>query len=360
MLATPPDPADAPELPPASARLLGAARATEAQALRQRLWRAGLRWPAWIDARPGRLAAIVGACSDPLLGLHRAALIAQHGPLLREGLGAFGLALAAPRLALVSDDKRLASALRQLAAGTPIEAVQSSASFPAQPERALDDLAGAPWVVPAEQLVAAGALLRGLPAPQLCSLVGAVAKPQALDLARLPATATPRQLVSLCGGARVADWVALGGEPLRGQLLATDQPLAAGTTLVYILPTDHPLFARHRLTMGQRIATTCLSCQLCTEICPQAASGTAPHRLLRALASKNLRPADVRATQGCTSCDACSAICPAELLPGQLVSDLAAAAADQAVAAEPPALASASRLPQKLVLQRLDLSRYDG
>lgn len=356
-----PTAASAPPLPGYTARELGPERASLAVALRERLWAAGLRWPHWIDARPGLLGALVGDCADPPLGQSRAALLQQHSPMLVEGLGALGLALAAPRLALALPAlSALAPALRGQLAATQIELWQTPASFPAQPAhaQAAESLAGAPWVVPAETLAAAGAVLRGLPAPRLISVVGVVRRPQALAWS---GPASPRELVERAGGTEDenAAWVALRNDPLSGELWPADEPLPPDTTLVYILPTGHPLVRRQRVSPPPRLRLTCLSCRLCTELCPESARGTEPHRILHALARRELVPDDVLAARGCTGCGACSLACPAELLPGAIVSALAEALPDtRATAAEPPPLPEKSRLPLELALRRLGLAEY--
>lgn len=345
-----------PPLPGYTARQLGPERSQLAVALRERLWAAGVRWPRWIDARPGLLGALVGDCTDPPLGESRQHLLRQHASMLIEGLGALGLALGAPRLALALGSPP-ETALRGQVASTQIELWQAPASFPRQPEHAAE-VTGRPWVAPAETLAAAGAALRGLAVPRLVSVVGAVRKPQALPW---KGQETPRQLVQQAGGTADADaaWVALRNDPLGGELWPADEPLPPETTLVYILPARHPLARRQRVSPPERARLTCLSCRLCTDLCPAAPAGTEPHRILHALARRELIPADVFAARGCTGCGACSVACPAELLPGALVSALAEALPDTtATCEEPPPLPEKSRLPLDLALRRLSLAEY--
>lgn len=342
-------------LPAYTAAQLGKERAQLAEALRQRLWSsATLRWPAWIDARPGRLGAIVGDCLDPPLGQTRRYLLRQHGSLLIEGLGALGLALGAPRLALCLSDRALVHELSAKLAQTQVEVCLAPASFPPQPARALTHLVGVPWVVPAESLLGVAALLRKLTPKALYSVVGALRNPQVLEFEK---GETPRDLVRRAGGALAAAWVALRRDPLHGELWSADEPLPEATSTLYILPADHPLIRRQRASLKQRAQHSCLGCRLCTDFCPEAVHGTAPHRILAALGRGQLGKAELDSARGCTGCGACSVICPAELLPSALVAPLAAAH-PQTIDDQAPPPPPASHLPLTLVLRRLDLLRY--
>src|SRR4051812_27781101 len=140
MAPTESSPATAPPLPGYTARQLGPERTQLATALRQRLWAAGLRWPRWLDSRPGLLGALVGDCTDPPLGQTRLYLLQHHSTLLIEGLGALGLTLAAPRLALALP-AGISASLRAQLASSQVELWPVPASFPAQPEHAGQDLA---------------------------------------------------------------------------------------------------------------------------------------------------------------------------------------------------------------------------
>lgn len=344
----------APQLSIYGKSLLGDDRARLAEGLRQRLWDAGISWPSWIDARPGRLSAIVADCSDPPLGQTSEFLLRQQPDLVIEGLGALGLALLPSRLALVTPSLPLAQSLRQRLADTNIEVHRAAAIFPAQPARAVKDLAPAPWVVPAQIIARAGAVLRKIALPRYVSVVGALRSPGVFPVA---AGETPRQLVRRAGGAQKPAWVALVGDPLSGTLWPADRPLDEETSLVYILPASHPLIKRHKGALRERVSSTCLTCRQCTDFCLEAPQGTAPHLVLQALARRGLDGKSAAAAAGCTGCGACSVSCPAELLPSALVSALAQAMPARDLD-EPPPPSAKSRLPLELALRRLDLLRY--
>ena len=380
------------ELPPYTATLLGPRRAELARELRRRLLAAGLTWPHWIDARPGRLQVILGDCSDPPLGASAAALVAGHGELLLDGLAALGLVGGVARLVLSASEPATVAALRALCAERAVEVVATPAVYPASPEADVPGASGHAYTVTAAQLAAIGALVRGASAPQLCTLAGAVAHPQVVDLLApltepgtdlTPASATPAArvadpahggvtpaaLVRRCGGARTSAWVAVLGGALGGVLWPADKPLPTGTSLCLILPAAHELVARLRRGEAWRLRArnACLSCQACTDFCPvnQAGVPLFPHRLMRARAAmpppgdgaaaitttasastsasaSASTSMDDAAAIACTGCGVCSVMCPADLLPGALVKELGLAIAG------PPSGPGAPREPAPL------------
>ena len=406
------------ELPPYTANQLGPRRAELARALRERLRAAGLTWPDWIDRRPGRLQVILGELGDPPLGRSAAALAARHGALLLDGIAALGLITGVANLGLCSSDPETLRTLRELCRDTTVAVHALPAVYPMTPESFVADAGGRAYVVPAAQLARIGALVQGVRAPRLCTLAGAVTRPQVVELtdnragglaagersitpqdragesAALSATQrdkdlpdsglTPAALVRLCGGASTAAWVAVVGGALGSVLWPADRPLPATTTLCLILPTAHELVARLRrgTQWHTRARNACLSCQACTDFCPVAQSGAplSPHRLMRLKAfaptagagappDPNAAAADSHAAS-CTGCGACSVMCPAELLPGALVQTLALAQSGQSPSPDPrklstpsPALPAAppiaqQRVPLRLLLTRLGLTDY--
>ena len=361
----------APPLSAYAAQQLGSDRAALAQSLRALLWQHGVRWPEWIDARPGRLQLLLADCVDPPLAATRRMLWMQQRDALSQGLIAMGLALAAPRLALWLPAD---CPPHRHAATEPPSAVaelHAPAVYPSQPARALPDSQGRAWAVPAEQLVHVAALLDErtsiAPRTHLISVVGAVQHPAVLPLSAEPPT--PRQLVARCGGAATAAWVPLLADPVHGSIWEADRPLPNGSSglsasVMYVLPASHELIRRHRASpsLKTRAANACLACTLCTDLCPTAKTGTKPHLLMRALgqaSGQHLAPQTVAAAAGCTRCGVCSVACPAELLPGAVVAAFAAALPGPLPTEEdPPPLPDLSRLSWTRMLVRLGLDRF--
>ena len=349
-------------LSPFLSQQLGGERAQAAVELRQLLLSAGLGeslWPRWIDARPGLLSTIwIDGDAEPPLGLTMPALCVRYGELLKDGLAALKLLLGAQAVGFCTSKPALHAELTRLCAQTTILVRTSLMAFPSQPELDARPQRGRAWVVPVERVAQVGALLLKRPPPQLCSVVGAVALPQALDLTDDdPSAWTPRELLRRCGGSPVAAWVALVGGALTGTPWSADAKLPRDVSHLLILPADHELLTRRRLLQDPlaRIANACLGCDLCSAFCPESIQ---PHLSMQGLGRQ--QPLPPAGLPGCSGCGACSVACPAGLLPASLLAgprESWQAAIDDAE--EPPPLPIGRlRIPTELLLSRLGLLAY--
>lgn len=370
-------PAAARPLPPYTAARLGAAQAAQAEALRGRLAAAGVALPAWIDARPGRLALVIGdLAADPPLGRSAATLAIEHGPYVLRGLGALQLAAAAPRALLYAPPGPALESLRRAAAGTAVELLAAPPAWPSQPELDVEGALGRALVASPELLDRAAAALLSEAPRRLCTVAGAVARPLVLTP---PPGATPRQLVAAAGGAAQPDWVALvsGAGAAPGQSWESDRPIPEGASLLLVLPAAHPLARRQRRPLGERLGrarAACLGCRLCSDVCAAPAAGSAlrPHRVVPLLAGAD-DPAGrgaaperaLGAALDCSGCGACDVICPQGLGPGDLVFTLARRLREGGLSAEerlPPEgpQAPVVRLPRERLLRQLGLAGYES
>lgn len=370
-----------PQLPIYTAQRLGRERAALAEALRERLLSAGLGWPAWSDARPGRLELVVGDLgAEPLLSRSAAALIERHGELLLDGLGAAALATGAQRLVLAVPEGPLLAPTRALCRGRSVELLVTPPAYPSRPGLLLGDASERAWIVPASRLVAFGAVVQGRQdrqdrqgraAPHLCTIAGAVRAPQVVDLAALsPSERTPVALVRRCGGAAdgAAAWVAIRDGAPSGVLWPAESELPIGCQELLVLPASHELVRRLRRgepAFLERARNACLSCRLCTDLCPEAQAGVelAPHRILRGLALGKSPSLFTDEAARCTGCGTCSALCPAELLPASQLRQLQTGTPltpledrdpERGVGLPPP-----RQVGRALLLARLGLADYD-
>lgn len=355
------------QLPPFSAQRLGGERAQAAATVRGLLEQAGLGdplWPRWIDARPGLLSAIwVDGDAEPPLGQVMAMLTARYSELLVDGLSALKLALAAPVVGFCTSSPVLYAELKRRCSSTTIQIHATVAAFPSQPTIDVVQPSGRAWVVEPQLVAQVGALVRRSEPPRLCSVVGAVALPQALDLSTTlygqeVAVWTPRELVRRCGGSTTAAWVALVGGAITGEPWPADAELPRQVSHLLILPATHELLARRRLLSDptDRIANACLSCDLCSAVCPPSVQ---PHLQMQALAHKQPRPRG--GLPGCTGCGACSVICPAGLLPATVLAGPLGRFGSPRLpdSDEPPPLPHGRlRIPTELLLSRLGLREY--
>lgn len=367
-------PALLPQLPIYTAQQLGRERAGLAEALRERLLTAGLGWPAWSDARPGRLELVVGDLgAEPLLARGAAALVERHGDLLLDGLGAAGLATGAKRLVLAVPEGPLVPAARALCRGKSVELLVTPPAYPSRPGLLLEEASERAWIVPAPRLAAFGAVAQGRAVPRLCTIAGAVRAPQVVDLAALlPAERTPLALVRCSGGAAdgAAAWVAIRDGAPAGVLWPAESELPLECQELLVLPAAHELVRRLRRGEGafrERARNACLSCRLCTDLCPEAQAGVelAPHRILRGLALGTSDAQLAEEAARCTGCGTCSALCPAELLPASLLRQLQAATAlpvplEDRDPERCVGLPAPRQVGRELLLARLGLADYDA
>ena len=358
-----PAPDEAPAFAAHTARLLGAEHAA-AMAVRQRVYQAGLRWPAWIDQMPGRLGALLLDALDLPLALHRSHILATQAARLAEGIAALRRIFAITQVAIVTHDAALARQLGQqpLLHDVPCKVVP--AVFPPRPEAAAA-LLGIPeplrlHTVPIETALWVARLLRAEPARTHCSVVGAVHSPKVVDLpsATESTTPTPRMLVAQAGGSLHPAWVALLHHPLTGPLWDADRPLPPDTRVVYVLPPAHPLVRRVFAQSQPRAANACITCRLCTDACPVSALGTSPHLVLQAVARRAPLAQQIPFAQGCTGCGACSLACPASLHPGTLVASLATTTDQREPSVATRPLPTARTRTWSTALARLSLAPY--
>lgn len=338
-------------LPPVLAARLGEEGTRQALRARQALHRAGVALPAWIDDRPGLLDVLVGDCaSDPPLGQTARERLRAHGENLVAGLGLCALATAAPRVALLCPPDVDAG---RLALGTRIEVHRARAAWPVLPERDVPRGEGRrALVLPVRTLDFLGASLLGRGPQLLCTVAGAVRRPQVL---RREGGESPAELVRRCGGAEVTAWAAICSGAPGGRLWEADLPLPEETELLLILPVDHELVRGLRRKVGEWLpaaASLCLECRQCTEGCPAHLD---PAALVHALASGAAAAEEIERARRCTGCGVCDALCPAGLAPLRAMTALRDAAGALPFDGEPRDIV---RLPLSLLLEKLGLSRY--
>ncbi len=313
------------DLPVVVAARLGEEGAAQTRLLRGRLAQAGIRVPRWIDERPGRLRVVIGDLSgDPPLGQTARTMGLIYGEYLMTGLGALALAVAAPRMAVVTREAAVQQAVARVVGEGSIEVLRTPPMWPSQPDLDVPGAAGRAWVVGTRLLDRAAAALLGEPPRRLCTVAGAVANPGVLSLS--PGE-TPADLVARRGGATPAAWVAIAGGAPGGRLCDPEEPLPEDEEMLLILPAAHELVRRLRRPLAEWLpsaASICSGCQLCTEGCPEALRGhpISPHVLV--LAAAGMQGAGMQesaamqaAARWCTGCGACDVICPAGLLPSQ-------------------------------------------
>ncbi len=183
--------------------------------------------------------------------------------------------------------------------------------------------------------------VQGIPVThRLVTVIGEVYKPQVLNL---PVGTPINEVIKLCGGATVEDYVVIDGGPMMGRLA----PIAVRktTTGLIVLPASHRLVEQlsYENNMQRlRSLSICDQCFACTEVCPRYQLG---HRLEAHLVMRDVcngiqvnnkrqeatgnglsveRITDfLRIAYLCCYCDLCRVWgCPVELAPGRVMAIL--------------------------------------
>ena len=132
-----------------------------------------------------------------------------------------------------------------------------------------------------------------------------------------------REVIELCGGATIAEYVILSGAPPRGAIITDiDTPVTRSTTTITVLPADNELVKERSQTLGAQIKkckSVCNQCSFCTELCPVYLLGGKlyPHLIMRQIAYGLAEPEEViLGALLCSECGICAVFaCPHKLSP---------------------------------------------
>lgn len=132
-----------------------------------------------------------------------------------------------------------------------------------------------------------------------------------------------REVIELCGGATIGEYVILSGAPARGAVITDiDTPVTKSTTTITVLPADHELVKERSQSIGAQIRkskSVCNQCSFCTELCPVYLLGDKlyPHLIMRQIAYGLAEPEEViMGALLCSECGICEVFaCPHKLSP---------------------------------------------
>jgi Na+-translocating ferredoxin:NAD+ oxidoreductase RnfC subunit len=158
------------------------------------------------------------------------------------------------------------------------------------------------------------------------SVLGAVHAPRTLNL---PIGCLASDVLEMCGGPSVKNYIVLDGGPMMGRL--SPGYVLKTTTDLLVLPASHSLSEAKLLTLPahyRHSMSVCDQCFACTEVCPRYLLGhrLEPHIVMRDVAngiridrSKHF----LAMAYLCCHCDLCRVWgCPVNLAPGEVMRDL--------------------------------------
>ncbi|MCL6087926.1 MAG: SLBB domain-containing protein [Actinobacteria bacterium] len=125
---------------------------------------------------------------------------------------------------------------------------------------------------------------------------GAVETPKTL---KVPIGTSVRSLIEACGGATVSEYGVIDGGPMTGKLVDPDSHAVTKTTkAILVLPdTNIVVIQKKRNIKAQmkRAQAICLSCRMCTDLCPRYLLGhdLFPDELMKRMYRKEISPENI-------------------------------------------------------------------
>jgi Na+-translocating ferredoxin:NAD+ oxidoreductase RnfC subunit len=183
------------------------------------------------------------------------------------------------------------------------------------------------------------------------------------------------EVIGLAGGSRLEKFRVVLGGPMMGQVVSDlSTPVNKTTSGVLVLAPDHPVVADKvkdpaRLRNITRLA--CCQCSRCTDMCPRYLLGHSlnPHKIMRQLGSST--PAAQGVQQDaliCSECGVCEKYaCPMMISPREVNAQIKKELLAQGIRRtprketyQPSAFREGRKIPTRRLMERLQISRYDG
>lgn len=152
------------------------------------------------------------------------------------------------------------------------------------------------------------------------TIAGSVPEPITL---RLPIGISVREALSLAGLKDISGMEIIDGGPMMGKILKNiDAPITKTTKGLVVLPKEHYLIRRKKMTAQMALHQSkagCLQCRMCTDLCPRYLTGhnIQPHLMMRKSnfdRGENIDGAEMASL--CCECAVCELYaCPAGLSP---------------------------------------------
>ena len=181
------------------------------------------------------------------------------------------------------------------------------------------------------------------------------------------------EILSLCGGPTVEDFVFVVGGPLMGNVATDlDLPVTKTTNGIIVLPRCHALVRRKTVpieVMLKLSRAACCQCTYCTDLCPRAllGHGIEPHRIMRQVNyGIDFPPAAAESAALCSGCGLCEVYaCVMGISPcavNKVIKNRFASAGvkpsfgKKTIAPSP--MAAYRRIPSGRIAERLGIGRY--
>jgi len=343
----------------------------------------GAGFPTHVKLRtPVPLVIVNGAECEPLLHKDKE-LMHHHAPAMLRGL-AVAMERTGASEGVVAVKEKYADILHSLEAqaGPGVRVFPLTDTYPAGDEFILvHDVTGRvipPGGLPRDAgcvVVNVETLVNiGLDRPvthKYLTVAGAVRAPVTL---RAPVGTPFSALIAAAGGPTVADFGVLVGGVMMARPAATlEDPVSKTTGGLVVLPSTHPLLARHQGTWKhiEKIGrSACDQCRFCTEFCPRYLLGhpIEPHRAMQALGFTGPKDRLIAGTLYCCECNLCTLFaCPEDLDPKNVCVQAKPTAREKGLVflgapddIQPHPLADSRRVPIRRLMSRLGLTDFQN
>ncbi len=222
-----------------------------------------------------------------------------------------------------------------------------------------------------ETLVNVANALEGIPVTETyLTVTGQVPNPVTV---KVPVGIRLREAIALAGAADTAGMGVIDGGPMMGKLVENlDEPVTKTTKGLILLPEDHALIRKRKLSMDRitRLSqTACIQCRYCTDLCPRFLLGheLEPHKIMRALKYMEGSEDTLRMAFICSECGMCEQYaCIMDLSPRTVNAYLKKSLGEKGFKPLPPPQDQAvnsrqpeRKVPVKRLIARLGLTPYD-
>lgn len=157
---------------------------------------------------------------------------------------------------------------------------------------------------------------------RLVTVTGAVKRPLLL---KVPIGTSISACIEKAGGATLKPYGVILGGPMMGKHIQMHETMDAVVTKtlggIIVLPEDHLLFEKKKLSMDtiiRRATSACIQCRMCTDLCPRYLNGHPlyPHKVMRGIANSEKQFVVYESAQLCCECGVCELYaCPMGLSP---------------------------------------------
>lgn len=191
---------------------------------------------------------------------------------------------------------------------------------------------------------------------------------------KVPVGTLVSDVLEFAGGPTISDYKVVDGGPMMGRVLPdTNQPVTKTTSGLLVLPSNHNVVAGKVMDPDKirRITNTiCCQCSRCTDLCPRNLLGHSlhPHKLMRVLCNNELDSEIAKEALLCSECGICEKFaCPMMISPREVNVQIKQILMKERVTWESKGnelkanpFRETRAIPTKRLIQRLNLTKYDG